>query len=129
MAATSHFRSSRPPSALPRDRCHLLHHSSVALPNQALSRFPILASVAARSGGYGPLRAVSDHGATAEDVGGGGGEGMGGEGYGRVGGNGGVDRKEGGGRPSEGGDGKKMGRGMSMSQKITLGYATLVDGE
>lgn len=57
---------------------------------------------------------------------GGGGENLGGGGGG--GGGGGDDNKNEGGGESEEESGKKKNAGMSMSQKLTLGYAALVGG-
>ncbi|MQL71458.1 hypothetical protein Taro_003781 [Colocasia esculenta] len=130
------LRSSRlPPSVLPRACCHRLPLCSLASANRTPCRLPILASpLAGRSWACDPLRAVPDspgsesgEAGLAEDASGGGG--AGGEGYGGGGGSsGGGDGewKEGGGGAEGGGEGKEMGGGMSMSQKITLAYATLV---
>ncbi|CAA7401139.1 unnamed protein product [Spirodela intermedia] len=106
-------RPSPPPlSRLP------LHLSVRPSASSTPSLIPICASVAARSRTSHTLRfAVPDSG--GGEIGGGGGA----EGHGRGGGNG--DWNEGSGS-SEDGERKKMGGGMSMSQKITLGYAALV---
>lgn len=107
--------SSPPLSRLPLHLCFRPSASSTP------PLIPIRASVAARSRTSRTLRfAVPDSG--GGEIGGGGGA----EGGGGGGGSG--DRNEGSGSPEDG-ERKKMGGGMSMSQKITLGYAALVGGE
>uniref|UniRef100_A0A1D1XSI1 UPF0136 membrane protein At2g26240 n=1 Tax=Anthurium amnicola TaxID=1678845 RepID=A0A1D1XSI1_9ARAE len=127
-------------------RCQARHVSSLPCPRFLVRlRFPAAAhcglsaspfcafSSKLLGAGRGPVgpAAASEEDGLAEELGVGGGEGLGSDSGGGGGGGGaGGDSGSGNGKEEEsdpeGGEVKKMGGGMSMSQKVTLAYAALV---